>query len=338
MSVVGVDLGATKVAVLVGRTTAARARYYEWRTQDFSSIEQLLQAINDTAGHIDRIVIAAAGRLEADGKIQLTNVNWAPFSPGDLRGYGEVLILNDVQCAAGAMLTLGSHESRALNNATTRSSASLAVTLSTGTNSSLRDEDGIVHPAETGHTPWQPWRDQATGGLSWRLLGRLQAANPGKVVITVEDALGGGRGFDALYDLVITEIKPSAALDEEIRDCRTTGVGIGPVITAAAIEGEECAQMCMRLWGPILGQYLRSLALHHLTKGGTIWLYGGIAEGKGVLDFVMQETDFWHHFVGGEAPMSDLMRQIALRRVVTLPDIHPITVRGAFELATILRG
>jgi glucokinase len=322
----GVDAGGTKLALLFEGENGGEPDYRKWLTSDFSAAEDLLARASSIWGELGQVVIAAAGRTNRDGSIQLTNVRWPVFRPRGER------VVNDVECAAGAVSTLGDDEIRDLNGIVASTSELVAVTISTGDNSAFRDGKGEVHPAETGHIGWQPWYDSTVEMLARELLRFLQDESPGNAVITVEDVISGDRGFSHLYDFVSMVYPPGQDLAHRIEQ-QPAGKGIGPLITEAALNDDPCAVMCMQLWGPILGQYLRGLALSHLPRGGTIWLYGGVAEGDGVMDFVINHTGFTRHFTGGSAKMRDLMEQIALRQVVTSASKFPFTVRGALELA-----
>lgn len=126
---------------------------------------------------------------------------------------------------------------------------------------------------------------------------------------------------------------PSRTLVEQVTYCRSQQEGIGSVITAAACQGDQFSLTCMKLWGGILGQYLRTIVLADLPQGGTIWLYGGIVESDDVMKLVLEQTSFFTHLIGGQAKMHELMEQISLRLVLCDPENIPLTVRGALQLA-----
>jgi glucokinase len=192
MIVAGLDIGGTKIDVLVHDPFMTEPCYLQWPTADFRSVEEVLGKVDAQWGGLGSAVIAAAGRTDQDGSIRLTNVRWPVFCPR-----GEKVV-NDVECAAGAVPTLGDDEIRDLNGVVSSTSELVAVAVSTGDNSAFRDGKGEVHPAETGHIGWQPWYDSTVEMLARELLRFLQDESPGNTVITVEDVISGDRGFSHL--------------------------------------------------------------------------------------------------------------------------------------------
>lgn len=320
----GIDVGATKTEALI--RDSKDTRYQHLDTADFTSVDDLLGALTARYGTLDQVAMAMAGRVDRDGSMVLTNVNWPRYRPA-----AHVRLYNDVQCAAGAMPTLGDAEYRTLIDVDPPTDELVVVAVSTGENSAYRDGNGEVHPAETGHVGWQPWLSANGDDMSYELLRSMQMDSPGNV-ITVEDAISGDRGFEAIYGFVSTIVGPGSHLERSVTERRHLGRGIGPAVTLAALRGDKCAKVCMDLWGPILGQFLRARVLSHMTRGGALYLYGGVAQAEDVMDYVVSETEFMTHFYGGDANMRSLMESVALRVVVDVPGVHPLTVRGALAL------
>lgn len=328
------DVGGTHSRLRGGRTGDPEHVELKVRTADHPSLEELLvTCLHQADLRPATMVLAVAGRVPAHGTVQLTNLPaWPPF---DRAGFAErhgvrVRVVNDMTATAHGMADLGPdevrpltrHEPRTRHDPAAGGGELLAVSVGSGVGSALLDAHGVVHTSESGHVTWQPENDFEAGYLA-----SLRTEFDGAV--TVEESIGGLRGFDRMYDYVRRSTPPAPALDERVtRACRA-GAAVAPVITSAALAGDPCGVEVVRLFAALFGQYLRGVVLVCLPAGGTVTLTSGVLQAPGVAEFLCAETEFLHRFVSPGACHHDLLAEIPVRLA-----LDPLVgVRGAYRMA-----
>ncbi|MFK4068974.1 glucokinase [Streptomyces sp. NPDC029674] len=327
-AVAAFDVGGTHSRLRGGWTEDPEHVELKVRTADHPSLEELLLAcLRQAELRPAHLVLAVAGRVPAHGTVQLTNLpDWPPFDSADFadRHGVRVRVVNDMTATAHGMADLGPDEVRPLtrHDPAARAGELLAVSVGSGVGSALLDEHGVVHTSESGHVTWQPVNEFEAGYLSC-----LQQELGG--VVTVEESIGGLRGFDRMYDYVSRVTPPGPALDERVSGARRTGAAVAPVLTSAALAGDPCGVEVVRLFAAVFGQYLRGVVLVCLPAGGVVTLTSGVLQAPGVAELLCSGTEFLDRFVSPGACHHDLLAEIPVRLA-----LDPLVgVRGAYRLA-----
>lgn len=313
MLVAGIVIGKAEIGVLIDRHDGAGVpQYQEWSTRDFNSVGEVLQKASSVVSRIERTVVRAAGLPCNGGRgIKLTDVPaWAPFHP-----YPHTEVVSSVECVAAAIPTIMSKESRDINGVTTPRHELVAIDMEEANTAYRSTTTGHVYPTDSSHTTWQPWSEMSAAFLFY-----LKEQYRERAAHTFKDVLP----FGDIYDFVSRRTAPGDELRESIEQLRCSDGKIESVVAKAALRGDHCAELCMRLWGPIVGQYLRAHAMSYLPQGGAIWLYRGVMEEVEIRDFVTAHTDIYAHCH---------IEGVALRQVVPSDDAPPLLVRGALALA-----
>lgn len=187
------------------------------------------------------------------------------------------------------------------------------------------DPDGHFWAAESGHATWQ-----AVSAIEQEYLRFLQGMYP-QLPVSVEQAISGHFGFNHLFDFMGERITPGPFIQGHVQQYRRDHRDLGPVISAAAVDGDACCREIIRLFGSILGQYIRNLVLAGMCErdGGSIWLTSGVLQAPGVCEILMKEGTFYDSFVGRGVQHADLMELIPLYLITD----RYVTVRGAFAMA-----
>ncbi|WP_409237196.1 glucokinase [Streptomyces sp. PA5.6] len=331
-AVAAFDVGGTNSRLRGG--WAGEPEYGEWkvRTADFPSLGDLVTASLGEAGlRPEAVVLAVAGRVPAHGNVQMTNLPHWPLFERDVFAaeHGiRLRVVNDMTATAHGMADLAPDEVRPLthHDAASRADELLAVSVGSGVGSALLDGHGTVRTSESGHVTWQPVDDAEAGYLAF-----LRAGSAGlEGVVTVEESIGGLRGFDRMYDYVCSAAPPAPALHAEVAEARRTGAAVAPLITAAALAGDPRARDVVRLFAALFGQYLRGLVLVCMPAGGVVTLTSGVLQAPGVAEFLCAETAFLDRFISPGACHHDLLAEVPVRLA-----LDPLVgVRGAYRLAT----
>ncbi|MFI7321353.1 glucokinase [Streptomyces venezuelae] len=334
-TVAAFDVGGTNSRLRGGR--AGEPEYGEWkvRTADFPSLGDLVTAALGEAGlRPEAVVLAVAGRVPAHGNVQLTNLpHWPLFERDAFAAeHGiRLRVVNDMTATAHGMADLAPHEVRPLtrHDAASHADELLAVSVGSGVGSALLDGHGEVRTSESGHVTWQPVDDVEAGYLAFLRSGSGGSGGLAGVV-TVEEAIGGLRGFDRMYDYVCRATPPAPGLHAGVTEARRTGAAVAPLITAAALAGDPCAREAVRLFAALFGQYLRGVVLVCMPAGGVVTLTSGVLQAPGVAEFLCAETAFLDRFISPGACHHDLLAEVPVRLA-----LDPLVgVRGAYRLAT----
>lgn len=327
--VAGIDVGATKTSMYYHSPDTGQVSNLEVKTIESDSMEELLRRCFGEAGCLPRSMVAGvAGRPLPGGNVQITNhKNWPVFDRAAFESeLGLSLsIVNDMLATLAGVGELGEGDTEPLGAPIDPPSnpARLVVSVGTGVGSAYMDALGGFHSSETGHLPWQPVDER-----QWEYLRRLQLHHPG-VAVSIEQAIGGLRGFDHLYDFVSLQHEPSSAVRAAVAELRDKQQGIGPAVTAGALAGDAACAQVADLFGTILGQYLRLLTLSNLTEGGSIYLTSSVLQADGFADHLIERTGFRDCFVSSAAEHAPLMAATPLFLITD----HEVAVRGAFALA-----
>lgn len=327
-SVAAIDAGGTKAHMRYKEPETSAIRDLQVRSADYDSLEELFLTCFLLAKCVPTSVVAGvAGRIGHTGDVRITNHPKWPIFRRDHFAQGldiRLRLLNDLAATAAGVAQLAPNEYELLtpDTAVPSGSTRLAVSVGTGVGTAFMDASGTVHSSESGHVSWQ-----AVTRLEEDYLRSLQKAHPG-VAVSVEWSIGGLRGFDRMYDFISERKKPGPYIHQRVDRYRHEHRGIGPIITSAALKGDGCCQEVMRLFGAILGQYLRDMALVYLSNGGSMWLTSGVLQAPGVCGTLIQDTLFLERFLGVGAEHSDLTQQIPVYLVTD----REVAVRGAFAL------
>lgn len=233
-------------------------------TRDFSSLDEAIQThVLDQTSLIPRVaLLAVAGPTDGD-EIDLTNCDWVvrPRQMIEQLGFDEVIILNDYEAQALAVVALEEAQLRKIGGGM-RDLSAHRVVIGPGTGLGVA---GLVHGANTwipvagegGHVDLGPQteRDLEVFPHLERLGGR----------VTGEQVLC-GRGLLNLYRAVVASRGG------------TTTITDPAVVTAAAIEGTDAdAVETLGLFAEYLGRVAGDLALVFMARGG-VYLTGGITQ------------------------------------------------------------
>lgn len=331
-AVAAFDVGGTNSRLRGGRAGEPDCTELKVRTADHPSLGDLLTSCLDRAGlRPETVVLAVAGRVPAHGAVRMTNLpHWPVFESAAFAAeHGiRLSVVNDMTATAHGMADLGPDEVRPLthHDAALRADELLAVSVGSGVGSALLDGHGVVRTSESGHVAWQPVDEFEAGYLAF-----LRSGSGGlEGVVTVEESIGGLRGFDRMYDYVCHAAPPAPELHDRVTEARRTGSAVAPLITAAALAGEARAREVVRLFAALFGQYLRGVVLVCLPAGGVVTLTSGVLQAPGVAEFLCDETEFLDRFISPGACHHDLLAEVPVRLA-----LDPLVgVRGAYRLAT----
>lgn len=248
------DVGGTNTRLALGTRNGllsqTTARYSNDNFNGFSDILVTYRA-QYTNQPIHSAAMAVAGQINGH-RAQLTNRNWSFDSDhlADAVGCEQVHFINDLSGLARAIPVLSPHQLRSLQTTLSSHSndQSLVIGLGTGVNvSALLGK--MTLSAEIGHTS------------STRPMINMIEAHLGEAQLgfdTVEDILS-GRGLETLYKL------------------STGGVLKASEICATYKQNDGARSTC-QLYGSLLAELIRELALHYLPHNG-IYLSGSVARG-----------------------------------------------------------
>lgn len=248
------DVGGTNTRLALGtrdgllsQTTAS------YRNDDFEGFTEVLHSYQakHTNQPIHSAAMAVAGQI-VGRSARLTNRDWT-FDTDHLRGEigcEQVHFINDMGGLARALPVLSQEQTSTLQIPKTPlpNGQSMVLGLGTGVNvSTLLGE--VTLSAEIGHT-------SATARMHSLIKSGVDGSLDG--FDTVEDILS-GRGLELLHR-------------------RATGLKLNAAeICALSGTQDDALQMCL-LYGSLLAELIRELALHYLPRNG-IYLSGSVARG-----------------------------------------------------------
>ncbi|MFF1378223.1 glucokinase [Streptomyces sp. NPDC058308] len=322
------DVGGTRTRLRGGWTTEPDYTELQVRTADHPSLQDLLTAcLREADLRPETVVLAVAGRVPAHGDVRMTNLpGWPLFeSAAYAARHGiRLSVVNDMAATAHGMADLGPDELRPLTShgPASRTSELLAVSVGSGVGSALLDGAGTVHAAESGHIAWQPVDEFEAGYLA-----HLRAETGG--LVTVEESIGGLRGFDRMYDYVRRVIPAAPDVHDRVARARAAGAAVAPVITSAARTGDPCCLGIVRLFAALFGQYLRGVVLVCLPAGGVVTLTSGVLQAPGMAELLREKTEFLDRFISPGACHHELLAEVPVQLA-----LDPLVgVRGAYRMA-----
>ncbi len=248
------DVGGTNTRFALGTRHGVRSdTIMRFRNDDFSTFSDALRSYR--AQHIDQPIHSAA--MAVAGQImgqcaKLTNRDWS-FDAAKLAhelACGQVHFVNDMSGLARAIPVLSPAQTSKLQSPETpcQSNQSLVIGLGTGVNvSALLGVTALA--AEIGHTT-------ATTRMAQIVETALQGQQSG--FVTIEDILS-GRGLENLYQCLSGSALPAAEI------CQSYA------------QNAAAHKTCL-LYGTLLAELIRELALHYLPRNG-IYLSGSVARG-----------------------------------------------------------
>lgn len=327
----GLDIGATKTHIRFVAPGESEPTDITLRTGDHDSMESLIVSAFTAAGCVPRSVVAAvAGRVEDNGDIRVTNRReWPIFrhAPFVEKLGLELRLVNDLYSQLAGIGALDGSGREALTPTVDdpQTKAKVVLAMGSGIGGAFMNAVGRIHPTEVGHTTWQPVTD-----LEIALLRRLQLTQPG-VVITLERTVAGLWGFDFLYDFVREHVAPGAEVSQHVAELREGQEPVGPAISVGAIADDPCCVQVMELYGSLIGQFMRNIALTCLIEtGGAIYLSGSVMQKNSGAHTLIENTSMRDRFVSKGAEFSDFLSTIPFYLVT---DGH-VAVKGAYALAS----
>ncbi|GAA3148814.1 glucokinase [Nonomuraea roseoviolacea] len=351
----GVDAGGMTVLVRHEPTGEPTGETIGFRGADFGSLDALLHHCLTMIGRTPQMLVAGvAGQPRPNGDVRVTNrPDWPVFRRDRFAAtYGiRVETVNDMEAMAAGVGELDESGHQRLTAAASPEPgaepgpgpgeaadgrARLVVAVDSGVGVGHLDPHGRPHGTEGGHIPWQPRTRRESDYLAWLRGHRTGSPAPGAHAsppgsagaVSVEESISGSRGFTHLYDFVALSIDPAPLLAAGVERARSERLGIAPLVIAGALAGDEFCVQVMRLFGGILGQFLRSMALVTLGRGGSVWLCGSVLRAPGVADFLMADGCLTAAFRPAGAEHADLMDAIPIHLVHD----REIGVRGALAL------
>lgn len=325
---IGIDAGGTQISALASRSD----KVLRFETDDYGSLDELLLQIFSRTGIPARVVIGAAGAVEPDGSVQLTNCKRWPFfdpiSMGESLG-SDIRVVNDMAIKAAGLINTEVYTLRAGTGK--YFGRRTVVTVSTGVNYAvLVPEDGSsIFTTEGGHPTWQP-ADELEEIILREIRKKL-----GHRYVSVEQLIGGSHLLN-LYDALNSQaayfhedrrVMPSDEVRHLVYHARQRGEDIGPIITGHALQNEPFCELFMSVMASVLGQYLRNVALATMPRGG-IYLTGGVMQPE-VADELLSMTSFNEAYRGG-SEHNGWLENIPLYLVTD----RDLGVKGALQLAT----
>lgn len=250
------DVGGTNTRFAIGtRAGLVPGTVMRFRNDDFERFTLVLKSF--LSHHPERnftsAALAIAGPIVGQAA-QLTNRDWAMdmYELTDVIGCETVHFVNDMGGLARSIPLLQTGHIADVKQAVghRQNGQSLVIGLGTGVNASALFANTALE-AEIGHTTM-------TTKMHEILTNALPS--PSEDMHTVEDALS-GRGLEAMY---FTATKQT--------------LGAADICKAAAIGAKTTEAKVCRLYGTLLAELIRELALHYLPRDG-IYLSGSVARG-----------------------------------------------------------
>lgn len=325
----GIDVGATKTHMRYVPPGGSEPEHVTLRTNDYGSLEELLEAAFTAAGCLpSKVVGGAAGPVQPNGDFQMTNRPWPLFrhKPFVERLGISLRLVNDIYPVVASIEAVDASSITALTPDVEHPATKARVVAALGSGVGVAYMDAVdgIHPSEIAHTTWQPVTE-----VEHALLAEMQQELPGRVV-TIEEAIGGLEGFDRMYSVVSKRVEPSAEVRSAVEAMRAEGEPVGPAVSTGALDGDECCLAILDLYGSLLGQLLRNVALATLIeKGGAIYLSGSVMQRNKGAQMVVGRSVFRDRFVSEGAKHAELMKKIP---IYLLTDDHA-AVKGSFRLA-----
>lgn len=313
---VAVDLGGTNVrfATVDGPGAALRA-IDTCRGDDFADFDTAFAAYLDKAGLQPRaIVVAAAGPIEAEDRITVTNRDHWVISASRLASRHDLdcaVLLNDFEAMVRVLPALQPADAIRVGGEEAppdRTMVLMGPGTGLGVATLVRAPRGwLVVSGEGGHVDLAPGteREDAAFDLIRRDVGR----------VTAETILS-GPGLVRLYRTLAMLDGERPALDE------------APAITAAALhQGDARAGEAVAIFCALTGAYAGDLALILGARGG-VYLGGGILPR---LAGIIPATPLRARFEA-KAPMEDFVRPIPVKLITAA---YPGLAGAALWLADI---
>jgi glucokinase len=267
------DVGGTNTRMALGTQSGLiPLTVTRYRNDEFTCFNDVLHAFKaDYADQkIQSAAIAIAGPVVGQ-TAQLTNRDWI-FDKYELAGAidcDDVRFVNDMSGLARALPILNSSQKVELKDAASYrpNGQAMVIGFGTGVNASaLIGRKALA--AEIGHT-----------GLTEKMAQIIRNAfgSTPENLVTVEDILS-GRGLENLYLLATGKAQSAAEI------CKA----------ASACKNDTAHNVCL-IYGTLLAELIRELALHYLPRSG-IYLSGSVARGvletsakKQMIDWLAQD-------------------------------------------------
>jgi glucokinase len=295
------DIGGTngRFALLTGKDAELIA-FPNVRTADYPNIDDAIRlAILPSSPQPPKTtVLAIAGPVSSD-EIELTNCPWVvrPKVMMETLGFEEVIVLNDFEAQALAVVALGKEHLEQIGGGDVDPVAGRVV-LGPGTGLGVA---GLIN----ARSVWQPVPGEGghvdVGPRSARDFEIFPHLEPIEGRISAEQILC-GRGMMSLYRAVCAASGVSTQFSEPHE-----------ITAGAMVHGNRWAKETLSLFATYLGRVAGDMALVFMAKGG-VYLSGGIAQK--ILP-VLKQGEFRAAF-NDKAPHSAMMAQMPVF-VITHP-------------------
>jgi glucokinase len=305
------DIGGTngRFALITGKN-ADLISFPSVKTADFPNIDDALRDVILPACPVKpkSTVLALAGPIESD-EIELTNCPWVvrPKVMMANLGFEEVIILNDFEAQALAVVALGAEHLEQIGGGDVDPVAGRVV-LGPGTGlgvAGLINARGIWQPVpgEGGHIDVGPRSDHEARIFHFleKIDGRISA-----------EQILCGRGITNLYRALCAVEGVSTQFSEPHE-----------VTAGAMTHGNRWAKETLSLFATILGRVAGDLALIFMAKGG-VYLSGGIAQ---KIAPVLKQGEFRAAF-NDKAPHTEIMSKMPV--FVMTPPLAAVMGLAAF--------
>lgn len=313
---IGLDAGGTNLTAVDGLTGEITTL-----DEEFSSMDEVLDHLLARFPGTTHVYIGGAGVVNADGTIKFTNrKSWPAFDSHRYAAWCCVTIGlgNDME---PKLAGLADAKVTVVRPGTVKAGdPTVVVTVSTGDGNAAL-VNGTVARSEGGHTTWQPMTELEDAIL------RCLRRSENRKLFSVEDILG-GRHMQHLYMALweVSKQRPTREFDATVQRYIDAKKDIGPLITAGALHGDAFCEQFMEVYGHILGQWLRNLAVIYVSTGG-IYLTGGVMTPE-VTRYLFQKGALLEAFFGNPAH-DELLWDMPIFRV----DDPLLGAKGALALA-----
>lgn len=329
----GIDAGGTKVNIV----DTVSSNIHHFPAPDYPNLDRVLEEYFLRVGSRPRKVVIAIGGLRDDetGNVQVTNVNWPIFSPGEAsqRFPGTSFeTVHDLAGTASGALHASSVDLHALKTGTARNNGPIiAVTIGTGVGvcAVIRDpktNGQIFFSGEPGHVGFQPYTEAERRHLA-HLYKKFEHPS-------VELAINGKHGVVAWVEHS-PEIQKAGELKQALDRANVAGRPPGAVLLEFATEGSgvdrEAAHAVLNNMGSLVGNVLADFALSFRSTGG-IYMTGSVS--LGLSEYWAEHTGFTKAFIRRGTPdhaawLENMLLDIP---IYLLTDSY-VSAKGALALA-----
>ncbi len=331
--VAGMDAGGTKVSIL----DTISSNLHRFPAPKYTDMYAVLEDYFKSVQARPRKVVIAIGGLRDDetGDVQVTNVDWPIFSPGEAeRRYPGTKFetVHDLAGTAAGAIYASSMNLKQLKVGEAKANGPIiAVTIGTGVGictviTDPKTKQRIFFSGEGGHIGFQPYND-----AEWRHLAHLYKKHDHP---SIELAINGKHGMNAWVEhspelQSAPELK--ASLDRAVDEDRPIGAVLVEFATEGSGKNMQAAHDILNNMGTLVGNVLADYALAYRSTGG-IYLTGSVS--LGLAEYWAENTGLVKAFSRRGTPdhaswMEGMLHDVP---IYLLTDPH-VSAAGAMALA-----